>query len=74
VVWRRIAFLLIAAPLACLAVVLLMLSFDSMPRPDLFYALAVVGLVTFVALPAGITIWGFSILMADRRRGRREFP
>ena len=72
--WRRIAFLLIAAPLVCMAVVLLMLSFDSLPRSDLFYALAVVSVVTLVALPAGITIWGFSILMADRRRGWRKSP
>ena len=69
--WKRIAFLLIAVPLAALALLLLLLNFGIMPRAELAYALVVVSLVAIVAMPAGITIWSFSILMADRRRGRR---
>jgi hypothetical protein len=72
-VWRRLAFLLIAGPLALLAFVLLLMNFGTMPRSDLAYALAVAYILTMVAMPIGVTIWGFSILMSDRR-GRRERP
>jgi hypothetical protein len=73
-VWRKIAFLLIMVPLALMAFVVLLLNFGTAPRGEMFYALAVVGLIAAVAVPAGFTIWGFTILMADRRRGRRERP
>lgn len=64
---RKIAFLLIAVPLAFLALLLLLLNFGTMPRSDLATAFTVAILVAIVAMPAGITIWGFAILMADRR-------
>ena len=70
--WRRLAFLLIAVPLAMLAFVLLLLNFGTMPRSELAYALAIVVFIAVIAMPAGITIWGFSILMADRRRRRKR--
>jgi hypothetical protein len=71
-VWRKVAFLLIVVPVALLAFVLLLMNFGTMPRAELAVALAVVSMVAIIAMPAGITILGFSILMADRRRGRRE--
>ncbi|MEA2981975.1 MAG: hypothetical protein QOF91_968 [Alphaproteobacteria bacterium] len=70
--WRKVAFLLIVVPVALLAFVLLLMNFGTMPRAELAVALAVVSMVAIIAMPAGITILGFSILMADRRRGRRE--
>jgi hypothetical protein len=70
-VLKKIAFLLIVLPLAALAVLLLLFNFGTMPRSDLTGALVVVILVAVVALPAGFTLWGFAVLTADRRRGRR---
>jgi hypothetical protein len=71
-VWRRIAFLLIMVPLALLAFVVLLLNFGTAPRDEMFYALAVVGLAAVVTVPAGITIWAFTYIMADRRRSQRK--
>jgi hypothetical protein len=71
-VLRQIAFLLIMVPLALLAFLLLLLNFGTMPRADLTGALAVAILVAIVAMPAGITIWGFAVLIAEQRRGRRH--
>ncbi len=69
---RQLAFLLIAAPLAFLAVVVLLLNFGTMPRSDLTLALAAAIISAMVAVPAGITIWVFAMLKAEQRRGRRE--
>jgi hypothetical protein len=73
-VLRKIAFLLTMVPLALLALLLLLLNFGAMPRTDLATAVAVVILVAIVAMPAGITIWGFAILMDEQRRRQRERP
>ena len=71
---RKIGFLLTMVPLALLALLLLLLNFGTMPRTDLTTALAVVILVAVVAIPAGITVWGFAVLMDEQRRGRRKRP
>ena len=71
---RKIAFLLTMVPLALLALLLLLLNFGTMPRTDLATSLAAVILVAIVAMPTGITIWGFAILMDEQRRSRRERP